>query len=134
MKRLLFVCVENAGRSQMAEALARIHGGDSVAAFSAGSRPSGRINPEVVAVMAERDYDLSGHRSKGLDELPGGEFDAVITMGCGDACPWVPAKLREDWDLDDPKDLDREGVRRVRNDIERRVVDLLSTLAQSLEG
>lgn len=128
MKRLLFVCVENAGRSQMAQALARLHGAGRFLAYSAGSRPSGRINPHAVTVMAEKGYNLATHRSTGLDELPEGEFDAVITMGCGDACPWVPAAHREDWPLDDPKELDEDGVRAVRDEIERRVLKLLQTL------
>lgn len=134
MKRLLFVCVENAGRSQMAEALARMHGGETVEAWSAGSRPSGQLNPRAVAVMTERGYDLNRHHSKGLDALPEGTFDAVITMGCGDACPWVPARIREDWSLGDPKELDLDGVRAVRDDIERRVAALLERLERSPEG
>src|SRR5947208_6146447 len=87
VKRVLFVCVENSNRSQMAEAFARIHGGDRVDALSAGSRPSGRINPKAVAAMAELGYELSRHHSKGLAGLPDFEFDAAVTMGCGDACP-----------------------------------------------
>lgn len=127
MKRVLFVCVENANRSQMAEAFARIHGGERVQAFSAGSRPSGRINPKAVRFMAELGYDLSTHASKSLDEIEG-EFDAVITMGCGDDCPWVPARRREDWSLPDPKHLDDEGYRAIRDDIGRRVAALLADL------
>src|SRR5690606_39845053 len=100
MKRVLFVCVENANRSQMAEAFARMHGGAEVEALSAGSRPSGRINPKAVRFMAEVGYDLTAHASKSLDDI-NGEFDAVVTMGCGDSCPWVPAKRREDWALPD---------------------------------
>lgn len=128
MKRLLFVCVENAGRSQMAEALARLRGGRAVEAWSAGSNPSGQINPRAVEVMSEKGYDLNRHASKGLDALPDIEFDAVVTMGCGDACPWVPARVREDWPLADPGELDREGVRAVRDDIEARVRRLLARL------
>ena len=96
MKRVLFVCVENANRSQMAEAFAHIHGGDRIDALSAGSQPSGQINPKAVRFMAELGYDLNTHASKSLDAIEG-EFDAVITMGCGDSCPWVPARRREDW-------------------------------------
>jgi arsenate reductase (thioredoxin) len=127
MKRVLFVCVENSNRSQMAEAFARMHGGDSVEALSAGSAPSGRINPKAVRFMAERGYDLTTHGSKSLDEI-GGEFDAVVTMGCGDACPWVPAKRREDWALPDPREMDDAGYRAVRDDIEARVRALLASL------
>lgn len=127
MKRVLFVCVENSNRSQMAEAFARIHGGAGVEALSAGSAPSGRINPKAVRFMAERAYDLTAHRSKSLQDI-GGEFDAVVTMGCGDSCPWVPAARREDWNLPDPKDLDDDGYRAVRDEIESRVCALLASL------
>jgi len=127
VKRLLFVCVENANRSQMAEAFARLHGGDRVEALSAGSRPSGVINPKAVRFMAELGYDLSTHASKSLDRIEG-EFDAVITMGCGDGCPWVPARRREDWSLPDPKHLDDDGYRGVRDEIARRVRELLADL------
>ncbi|GAB6195078.1 arsenate reductase ArsC [Lysobacter xanthus] len=125
MRRLLFVCVENSNRSQMAEAFARMHGGGDVEASSAGSRPSGRINPKAVRFMAERGYDLTTHASKSLDEVTG-EFDVVVTMGCGDDCPWVPAKRREDWALPDPRDMDDDGYRAVRDDIEARVQALLA--------
>jgi arsenate reductase (thioredoxin) len=127
MKRVLFVCVENSNRSQMAEAFARIHGAEQVEALSAGSAPSGRINPKAVRFMAELGYDLSRHASKSLDEVTG-EFDAVITMGCGDNCPWVPAKRREDWGLADPRDMDDAGYRAVRDEISTRVKQLLATL------
>jgi len=127
MKRVLFVCVENSNRSQMAEAFAHIHGGDAVDALSAGSRPSGRINPKAVRFMAELGYDLGAQRSKSLDEIEG-EFDAVITMGCGDSCPWVPAKRREDWALPDPRDMDDDGYRAVRDEISARVKALLDSL------
>jgi protein-tyrosine-phosphatase len=126
-KHVLFVCVENSNRSQMAEAFAHIHGGDAVKAFSAGSRPSGRINPKAIRFMAELGYDLSTHASKSLDVI-NGEFDAVVTMGCGDSCPWVPAKRREDWALPDPRDMNDDGYRAVRDEISRRVKTLLETL------
>jgi protein-tyrosine-phosphatase len=111
----------------MAEAFAHIHGGDSVEALSAGSRPSGVINPKAVRFMGELDYDLSTHASKSLDDIDG-EFDAVVTMGCGDACPWVPAKRREDWALPDPRDMDDAGYRAVRDEISSRVKTLLASL------
>lgn len=126
-KRVLFVCVENSNRSQMAEAFAHIHGGDGVEAYSAGSAPSGQINPKAVRFMAELGYDLSAHASKSLDEIDGA-FDAVITMGCGDNCPWVPAQRREDWALPDPKHMDDEAYRAVRDDISARVRALLASL------
>lgn len=126
-KRVLFVCVENSNRSQMAEAFAHMHGGDQVEALSAGSKPSGQINPKAVRFMRELGYDLTTHASKSLDEIDGA-FDAVITMGCGDNCPWVPATLREDWGLQDPKHMDDDGYRGVRDDISARVKQLLARL------
>ena len=127
MKSVLFVCVENSNRSQMAEAFAHIHGGDGVVALSAGSRPSGVINPKAIRFMQELGYDLTTHTSKSLDEVEG-EFDAVITMGCGDACPLVPARRREDWALPDPRHLDDDAYRAVRDEIASRVRALLATL------
>jgi arsenate reductase len=127
VKRVLFVCIENSNRSQMAEAFARIHGGDDVEAMSAGSRPSGRVNSRAIRFMAELGYDLGTHASKSLDDIQG-PFDAVVTMGCGDSCPWVAARLREDWALPDPKDLDDDGYRAVRDDIGARVRALLARL------
>jgi protein-tyrosine-phosphatase len=126
--RVLFVCVENSNRSQMAEAFARRLGGNRVDARSAGSRPSGRINPRAVAFMAERGIDLTAQHSKSLDDVGSEPFDAVVTMGCGDACPWIAAARREDWALPDPKSLDDAGFRQVRDDIERRVAGLLREL------
>ena len=126
-KRVLFVCVENANRSQMAEAFAHIHGGDSVEALSAGSKPSGVINPKAIRFMAELGYDLARHDSKSLDQIDG-EFDAVITTGCGDNCPWIPAKRREDWGLPDPKHMDDPEYRVVRDEISSRVKALLDSL------
>ena len=127
MKRVLFVCVENANRSQMAEAFAHMYGGAGIDAQSAGSRPSGQINPKAVRFMAELGYDLNRHASKSLDQVEGA-FDAVVTMGCGDSCPWVPARRREDWNLPDPKHMDDEGYRAVRDDIGARVKRLLASL------
>ena len=128
MKRILFVCVENANRSQMAEAFARIHGGPGVEAFSAGSKPSGRVHPMAIEAMAELGYDLGIHRSQGLEDLPNVEFDVAVTMGCGDACPVLPGKRYVDWELEDPAGKPIEVVRRVRDEIERRVKDLVAEL------
>src|SRR2546430_14381855 len=114
-KLVLFVCIENSNRSQMAEAFARIHGGSRVEASSAGSRPSGRVNPRAVEFMRELGYDLTAHQSKSLVDLPPVEFDAAVTMGCGDACPMVWAKRREDWGIPDPKELPPDEYRRVRD-------------------
>src|SRR6187401_2298812 len=126
MKRVIFVCVEHSNRSQMAEAFARIHGG--VEAHSAGSRPSGRVNPKAIEAMRELGYDLTTHASKGLSDFNGQPFDAAVTMGCGDECPLVIAKRREDWQIPDPKELPPERFREVRNLIEQRVKELLATL------
>ena len=126
LPRLLFVCIENSCRSQMAEGFARALGGDRVAAFSAGSRPSGQVNPRAVQFMAEKGIDLTPQHSKGLDDLPAGiTWDYVVTMGCGDACPWLPARHRLDWDLPDPKTLDDDGFRHVRDRIEQSVHGLV---------
>jgi protein-tyrosine-phosphatase len=125
---LLFVCVENSNRSQMAEAFARIHGGDEVEAYSAGSRPSGQLNPKAIEAMKEVGYDLSQHRSKSLSEIPDVEFDFVATMGCGDECPFVRAKRREDWDIPDPKDMLPEEFRAVRDLIEAKVKEIMARL------
>ena len=127
-KRLVFVCVENSNRSQMAEAFAHIFGGERVEAYSAGSRPSGAVNPRAVAFMKELGYDRTTHRSKSLAELPPEEFDAAITMGCGDECPLVRANVREDWGVPDPKEMPPAEYRQVRDLIGTKVKDLLSRL------
>jgi protein-tyrosine-phosphatase len=133
-KRVLFVCVENSNRSQMAEAFARIHGGDRVEASSAGSRPSGKINPRAVAFMREVGYDLTTHSSKSLDSFNGQEIDVAVTMGCGDACPLVRARRREEWDVPDPKEMLAEEYRRVRDLIEQKVKQLLAELGGTPSG
>lgn len=128
-KKLLFVCVENSNRSQMAEAFARLHGHETVEAFSAGSAPSGKINPRAVSAMSELGYDLSPHQSKSLEDVSRhAPFDVVVTMGCGDACPWMPAAHTEDWALPDPRDMPPAKFREVRDEIERRVKRLLASL------
>jgi protein-tyrosine-phosphatase len=128
MKRVLFVCVENSNRSQMAQAFAAIHGGSGVAAHSAGSRPSGKINPKAVDAMRELGYDLTTHQSKSLAEIPDGPYDAVVTMGCGDACPNVAARVREDWLIPDPRDMAPDQFRAVRDLIGTKVKELLGRL------
>ena len=128
-KCVLFVCVENSNRSQMAQAFARIHGGAGIEAYSAGSKPSGTVNPRAIEAMRERGYDLSGHTPKSLDDLPvDAEWDFVATMGCGDNCPLLRARRREDWNLPDPKNLPPEEFRRVRDEIEERVKAMLANL------
>jgi protein-tyrosine-phosphatase len=128
MKRILFVCVENSNRSQMAEAFARIHGAGRIEAFSAGSRPSGRINTLAIEAMRERGYDLSQHQSKSLSEIPEGQYEVAVTMGCGDSCPLVSALRREEWQLPDPRHMSLEELRQVRDQIETRVKGLLAFL------
>ena len=127
-KRVLFVCVENANRSQMAQAFARLHGGDAIEAYSAGSRPSGRVNPKAVEAMRELGYDLASHASKSLGDLPDVEFDAVVTMGCGDTCPHIAAKQRIDWQIPDPREMTPEEFRSVRELISRKVQELIRQL------
>ena len=128
MKRIIFVCVENSNRSQMAEAFARMHAAGKVEAVSAGSRPSGRVNPKAIEAMKEVGYDLTSHTSKGLDDFNGKEFDAAVTMGCGDECPLVLAPRRVDWNIPDPKDMTPEQFREVRDLIEAKVKELIETL------
>lgn len=128
LPRVLFVCVENSNRSQMAEAFARMHAGSALEALSAGSRPSGKVNPKAVEAMRERGYDLARHSSKSLEQIPAGEYAAAITMGCGDACPMVQARVREDWQLPDPRAMEPEEFRKVRDEIESRVLALLDRL------
>lgn len=128
MKRILFVCVENSNRSQMAEAFAHIHADNDVEVMSAGSKPSGKVNPKAIEMMAERDYDLNKHESLTVDLYKDKEFDFVISMGCGDDCPFVPAKFREDWEIPDPKVLPDAEFRIIRDYIEIKVKDLLNRL------
>jgi arsenate reductase (thioredoxin) len=127
--KLLFVCVENSNRSQMSQAFAKIIGGNAVQAFSAGSKPSGIVNPKAIAAMAELGYDLSIHDSKSLQEVEQyAPFDAVVTMGCGDACPWMPANLFVDWVIPDPKHMEPEQFNEVRDYIKEKVTALIDDL------
>lgn len=128
MKRVVFVCVENSNRSQMAQAFAKRIGG--VEAFSAGSRPSGRVNPKAIAAMQELGYDLTTHHSKSLADLPDVPFDAAVTMGCGDECPTLRAARRIDWRIPDPKEMPPEEFRAVRDLIESKVAELLRELSE----
>lgn len=132
MKKVLFVCIENSNRSQMAQAFANIYGAGNVLAFSAGSRPSGRINPKAITAMKELNYDLNTHSSKSLDEVSSeAPFDAVVTMGCGDACPWMPAKQRIDWQIPDPRDMEPAQFNEVRDTIAEQVKQLITELVGS---
>jgi arsenate reductase (thioredoxin) len=126
--RVLFVCVENSNRSQIAQAFAKMYGGDRVIADSAGSRPSGKVNPKAVAAMQELGYDLTTHQSKGIEPFNGTAIDAAVTMGCGDACPLVLAKHRIDWQIPDPREMPPEEFRKVRDLIGEKVKQLLADL------
>lgn len=128
-KKLLFVCIENSNRSQMSQAFAIMLGGEGVEAYSAGSKPSGIVNPKAIAAMKELGYDLSTHDSKSLDEVKAfAPFDAVVTMGCGDACPWMPAKRFIDWQIPDPKHMEPEEFNKVRDFISDKIKGLLTEL------
>ena len=123
--KAVFVCVENSNRSQMAEAFARMAGLD---AYSAGSRPSGKVNPKAIEAMKELGYDLATHHSKSLSDLPDEAFDIAVTMGCGDECPLVITERRIDWKIPDPRDMTPEQFREVRDLIETKVKELIETL------
>jgi len=125
---ILFVCVHNAGRSQMAAGYARALGGDRVEVLSAGSEPKGQINPIAIQAMAEDGIDIAGNQPKILTTDAVRDSDAVITMGCGDACPIFPGKRYEDWELTDPAGRGIEDVRPIRDDIKHRVQTLLNEL------
>ena len=125
---VLFVCVHNAGRSQMAAGFLRELAGERVEVLSAGSEPKDRINPVAIEAMAEEGIDIAGNTPKVLTVEAVRESDVVITMGCGDACPIFPGKRYEDWELEDPAGKDLETVRRVRDDIRSRVESLIAEL------
>ena len=130
MARVLFVCLHNAGRSQMSAALfARAVDGRH-AAESAGTTPAERVHPEVVEAMRELGVDLSANRPQKLSDELAERADVIVTMGCGDACPYIPGKRYVDWDLPDPKGLPLDEVRRIRDDIARRVDDLVRELEE----
>ena len=126
--KAVFVCVENSNRSQMAEAFARMAG---LEAYSAGSRPSGKVNPKAIEAMKELGYDLATHHSKSLSDLPDEAFDIAVTMGCGDECPMLKATKREDWGIPDPKEMSPEQFREVRDLIGRKVNELAASAEQS---
>ena len=112
----------------MAEAFAKIHGQGIVEAYSAGSKPSGKVNPKAVEIMKEIGCDLATHQSKSLDEIPQGEYEYVVSMGCGENCPFVPAKNRIEWNIPNPKNMDKEQMREVRRLIERHVKELIEKI------
>jgi arsenate reductase len=128
MARVLFVCLHNAGRSQISAALFTRAAGGRHEARSAGTRPAQRVHPEVVEAMDELGIDLSSCIPRKLTEADAEWADVVVTMGCGDECPFIPGKRYLDWELEDPKDRPIEQVRTTRNEIERRVVELIAEL------
>src|SRR6185312_1107757 len=128
---VLFVCVHNAGRSQMAAGFLRDLAGDRVEVLSAGSEPAGEINPIAIQVMAEEGIDIARNVPKILTVDAVRESDVVITMGCGDACPIFPGKRYEDWELEDPAGQDIATVRRIRDEIDRRVQSLIAELEEA---
>ena len=129
MKNILFVCIENSCRSQMAEAFANMYGQEIVKAASAGSKPSGTVSEKAIKAMRDIGYDLSSHASKPVDDVPDMEYDIVITMGCGDACPVIRTKERRDWTIPDPRDMEPAKFNEVRDEIERQVLFLISELS-----
>ena len=126
--QVLFVCVHNAGRSQMAAALLRRVAGERIEVRSAGSDPADELNPAAVAAMAELGVDITAQQPKLLADDFVREADAVVTMGCGDSCPFYPGKRYEDWELEDPAGKDLEAVRRIRDEIDARVKALAADL------
>jgi arsenate reductase len=125
---VLFLCTHNAGRSQMALGFFTYHAGNAAVAWSGGSEPGERVNPAAIAAMKERGIDISGEYPKPWTDEIVRAADVVITMGCGDACPVYPGKRYEEWTLDDPAGLDVAAVRPIRDEIERRVLNLLDQL------
>ena len=133
--QVLFVCVHNAGRSQIAAGLLKLRSRGRIDVRSAGSAPADEINPVAIAALAEVGVDLGEEFPKRLTDSAVGDADVVITMGCGDACPIYPGKRYEDWELDDPAGQDLETVRRIRDEIDRRVRELIGELlGQGAEG
>ena len=128
MAHVLFVCLHNAGRSQMSQALFERAAGGRHTAASAGTRPRERVHPQVVEAMRELDIDVSGRRPRALTRELAEEADVVVTMGCGDECPYIPGKRYIDWELPDPKGLSLDEVRAIRDDIAGRVTALISEL------
>jgi arsenate reductase len=126
---VLFVCLQNAGRSQMSQALFERAAGDEHRALSAGTTPAGHVHPEVVAVMRELDIDLSDRTPQLLTRDLAEQADIVVTMGCGDQCPYIPGKQYIDWELPDPSAQPIETVREIRDEIARRVRDLVIDVA-----
>ena len=128
MKKILFACVENSCRSQMAEGFANIHGTNILMPFSTGSKASGQINNKAVIAMKEIGYDLTQHKSKGLGEFTDSKFDYLITLGCKDECPNIETKFRKEWNIPDPKNMDQKDLNKVRDLIEKKVLSLIDEI------
>lgn len=127
---VLFLCVHNAGRSQMAAALLRAHAGDAVSVMSRGSEPASQLNPAVVSAMSELGIDITGERPRRWTDDEARSADVIVTMGCGDACPFYPGIRYVDWELPDPAGRPLDEVRPIRDEIDRRVRDLLAELTR----
>lgn len=127
-KTILFVCIENSCRSQMAEAFAQHCGKNIIEAFSAGSKPSGKVNDAAIKVMKEKNIDISGYKSKGFAELPYKKYDYIVSMGCGDMCPYFPAQHKIEWDITDPKNKPINDFREARDKIESNVISLIERI------
>jgi len=131
MKTIVFLCVENSCRSQMAEAFGKKIGSKRYQFLSAGSKPSGNVNPKAIRSMSKIGYDMTDHRSKGISELPQDGVDVMISMGCGDACPQIPAKIRSEWEIPDPKNMDEDDFKKIRDLIGRNVEKLIKHMDNS---
>ena len=131
MKKVLFVCVENSCRSQMAEAFGKTLGKDIFDSYSSGSNPSGQVNKKALASMKSIGYDMTSHSSKSLDDIPQIKYDYVITMGCGDKCPLIQTNTRIDWQIPDPKHLEIEQFNNVRDTIKNKVLELVEAIKSS---
>jgi len=129
MQKVLFVCIENSCRSQIAEGFARTLSSGIIEAYSAGSRPSGKVNPRAIDVMSEIGIDISKSISKGFGDLPVNNFDYTITLGCQDTCPVIPARKHIEWQIEDPKGKDVDFFRKVRDDIGYRVMELIKNIS-----
>ena len=128
MKKILFVCIENSCRSQIAEGLARYIGKGLLEPYSAGSKPSRVVNPNAIKVMKEIGIDILRYKSKGFDDLPIRDFDYVITLGCSDTCPFFPADKHVEWKIEDPKGKDIEYFRKVRDEIKKKIQKLITEI------
>lgn len=134
LKKILFVCVENSCRSQMAEGIARHFGKGIFEAYSAGSKPKGDVDSNAIKVIQEMGIDISLYISKGFDELPIRNFDYVVTLGCKDICPFFPAEKHIEWHIDDPKSKDISSFRHTRDDIKHKIEQLIKDIYHENKG